>query len=149
MEHHEVLAKLFQVSHRLHEDRVRHMEMETANAIEADLVRISKMQTLPNSSHNILRLLKEAENLNQRTLATQMGISAQAVSEAVKKLVQCGYVTKVVGAQNNENRIALTQEGREVAEKLDRRIKSHASVVLGSLNQEELMQLDKLLCKLL
>ncbi|MFI3312697.1 MAG: winged helix-turn-helix transcriptional regulator, partial [Eubacteriales bacterium] len=98
---------------------------------------------------NILRLLKDKESLNQRTLATQMGTSAQAVSEAVKKLVQCGYVTKVVGTQNNENRIALTAEGQEVAEKLDRRIKSHASVVLGSFSQEELMELDRLLTKLL
>ncbi len=149
MEHHEVMAKLLQVAHRLHADRIRYKEAEIANGDPVQMAQSVQIEALPISCRNILCRLREVESMNQRTLAKQMNISAQAVSESIKKLVQAGYITEVLGTQNNENRIALTAEGRIIAEKLNLRIKSHAAMVLGSLDQGELTQLDTLLSKLL
>ncbi len=148
MERQDVLAKLFQVSEQLRMSRMQHRREREATETPAQKAESATIERLPNSGRNLLRLLKDVESMNQRTLAKQMDISAQAVSEVIKKLVQCGYITKECGAQNNENLIALTAEGKVVAEKLDRRIKAHAAVVLAPLSEEELVSLDALLSKL-
>lgn len=149
MQQQDVLAKLFRVSEQLRVDRMKHKRAEAATATPAQAAEQAAIEAIPNSGRNLMRLLKDVESLNQRTLAKQLDISAQAVSEVIKKLVGAGFITKECGAQNNENLIALTPAGKQVAEKLDSRIKAHAAVVLAPLSEEELITLDALLSKLI
>lgn len=149
MQQHDVLAKLFHVSEQLSVDRKNRKKADAATETPAQRAERDVIEALPNSGRNLLRRLNEAESMNQRTLAKQMEISAQAVSEVIKKLVQAGFVIKECGAQNNENLITLTPAGKVVAEKLDYRIKEHAAEVLAPLTEKELVTLDGLLTKLI
>lgn len=149
MQRRDVLAKLFRVSEQLRVDRIKHKRAETANETPEQAAERVVVETIPNSGRNLMRLLKDVESINQRTLAKQLNISAQAVSEVIKKLAQAGFITKECGAQNNENLIALTPAGKRVSDKLDNRIKEHAAVVLAPLTEEELVTLDGLLSKLI
>ncbi len=148
MEKYQVLAKLFGVSARLRQDKVKHKQAQAREKTAEEQLWTKEIETLSNSGRNVLCSLKNNGSTNQRTLAKQMDISAQAVSETVKKLEQGGYITKEGGVQNNENFIALTPRGEEVADVLDRRIKQHAEVVLKNLNEQELETLYALLVKL-
>ncbi len=152
MEKYLVLTKLFSVSARLSADKMQHEEAALKAKGEPtpeEKAAREEVKRMSSSARQMLCYLTNNPITNQRTIAKQLNISAQAVSETIKKLQQGGYITKTCGAQNNENIIGLTPKGEEVASKLNSRIRSHAEDVFEQFNEAELEQLDALLSKLI
>ncbi len=104
---------------------------------------------LSHSARKTLALLSREGPQNQRTMAQLLGISPQAVSEMVKKLLQVDCITKEQGKQKNENLISLTDSGADLGLLLREIIEFHANDFFSPLNQEELEQFHSILVKLL
>ncbi len=97
----------------------------------------------------ILKILLDEKKLNQRSIARKMKITAQGVSENIKKLIELKYVYKEQGISHNENFILLTEIGEKRAKSVDYEFTKDAETFLGTLTltQEELLILDLLLNK--
>lgn len=104
---------------------------------------------LPHSGRKILVVLQEKGEINQRTLAHEVGVSPQAASESIKKLELSGCVKKVNGIQKNEKLISLTELGEEMAHLLHLVIVLHAKQLFHKFSSDEVGQLGTLLDKLL
>ncbi len=98
----------------------------------------------------ILRILLDEKKINQRTIAKKMKISAQGVSENIKKLIEMEYVYKEQGVSYNENFILLTEKGEKRAQSLHHEFSKDADIFFSGVNltQEELLILDILLSKM-
>lgn len=129
MERHLALAKFYQVAEGI---RKSNHKSRPVNA--------EKKGHIQPSGCNTMCLLLKHEKLNQRSIAKLLGLSAQAVSEIIKKLEGVGYVDKVYGVQNNENIIVLTQSGKERAIEMDAGIKKHAQSLFENFSDEEVVQ---------
>lgn len=127
-----LLLKLFDVYEKIRKDQEEHLK----NAPHKPPFDHKKSQHSHSVRHLLMAIHKD-DKLNQRTLASKMHISSQAVSELVKKLSQEGLVEKISGAQNNENYIVLTEKGLSIAKHLEERIEGHANALLGGLTEEE------------
>lgn len=95
-----------------------------------------------------LWLLLKYESLNQRNIAKTMNISAQAVSEIIKKLLEKELINKESGELNNENIITLTDEGKIVAEKIDMKMKDLSENIFKDFSEEEVETFNYLLGKI-
>lgn len=139
MERYLVLSKLFEVSAKLKKHRF---------AEQAETVPQQEIKKLSGAGRAMVAQLYRQGTMNQRAIASAMHITAQAVSETVKKSEQGGFVQKIDGDQNNENLVSLTEIGIEVGEILDARIKNHAEFVFDALSDDELNQFYHLLSKM-
>ncbi len=97
---------------------------------------------------NTLRLLIDSENINQRTLSKKLNVTAQAMSETIKKLFENGYVEKINNKVNNENIISLTEKGKERAIHFDKVINNVTEGIFANLEQDEKATLLNLLAKI-
>lgn len=95
-----------------------------------------------------LWLLLQEESLNQRNIAKKMNISAQAVSEIIKKLVEQELVHKESGEFNNENIITLTEQGKLVANRIDQKMSRLSEHMLKDFTKEELQTFHMLIQKM-
>ncbi|MFI3175109.1 MAG: MarR family transcriptional regulator [Bacillota bacterium] len=95
-----------------------------------------------------LWLLFTQGSLNQRNIAKSMNISAQAVSEIMKKLLEKEFIRRESGELNNENIITLTEDGEVVAKKIDARMKLLSENIFNEFTAEELETLARLLDKM-
>lgn len=103
---------------------------------------------MPPSARNLLLILLEYKNFNQRTLAKHMNITAQGVSEVVRKLEQKELIFRERGEVYNENIIFLTERGKEIAERLDVQATLHSENLFRDFTEEDLMKFDELLMKI-
>lgn len=142
-----VLSKILQLTEILsHESKLTFSpELEEHQTQFFTLERMN----LPHSGRKMLVILQEKGEINQRTLAHEVGISPQAASESIKKLELSGCVRKVSGTQKNEKLISLTDLGEEMADLLHLVIVLHAKQVFHRFSSEEVGQLGSLLDKLL
>lgn len=150
MEKYQVLEELFRVNTQIQEYRMQKRE-ESEKKHSGDTKTTSKFDKLEKFSSNakrILILLMQEENINQRSIAKQMDISSQAVSEVIKKLEQNGCVTKTAGAQNNENIISITDHGKDAAKEFKKRLSNHAELVFSNMTDKEIQVFQQLLCKI-
>lgn len=104
---------------------------------------------LSHSARKTLALLSRNGPQNQRTMAQLLGISPQAVSEMVKKLLQSQCITKVQGNQKNENLISLTELGENIGLLLQELLEQHAREFFSPLSQAELSEFHRYLDKLM
>ncbi len=141
MERYLVLGKFYSVSEKLKKDKLNHQKI--------DGVETNEMANISPSGRNILCHLLVNDNLNQRAISKKMNLSAQAISENLKKLERSGYIIRTDGTQNNENMIRFTLEGEKMAMKLDKKIRSHAKEVFKEMSEEEIEKLYYLLDKML
>jgi DNA-binding MarR family transcriptional regulator len=59
--------------------------------------------------------LSKSDNLpSQKELAEQIGVSAAAISGALKKLEDDGLVMKKIGSDNRFNEIIITEKGKNI-----------------------------------
>lgn len=82
-------------------------------------------------------LLREGD-MNQSAIARHMFVSAQAISEMVKKLETRQLIVRVSGEYNNANIIRLTQLGEETAKEYEESTKEVADSIFGDFTEEEL-----------
>ncbi len=100
------------------------------------------------TAKNTLRILLTEDNINQRTISKKLNVTAQAMSETIKKLVDRGYVVKTNNKTNNENIITLTLEGREKAVFIDSLLNKVSENVFSMLTDEEKSNLVAILDKI-
>lgn len=78
------------------------------------------------TQHRILMHLARCEKLpSQKELADHLDVSAAAVTGALKKIEQDGYVERTLGSDNRYNELRITDKGRELV-KLTRKLFSEA-----------------------
>lgn len=140
MEKYQILVKIFEVNESLKKRPIESKEYQ----VEKD-----KVGRLPESAKSILCFLLQKDSINQRTIAKSLNISAQAVSEAMKKLEEKGYIIKINGEINNENLIMLTEPGKTLAMKFDYHIKLQAEDALAQFTIEEIEELYRLMEKII
>lgn len=104
---------------------------------------------LPHMARKMIGVLTKEGRVNQRTLATYMRISPQAVSENIKKLEKLGVITKESGLQKNENYIFLTEQGMELSKVFQAELEKHVASVFQDFDDLELEQLEQLLNKIM
>lgn len=90
------------------------------------------------TSENVLCLLLKEGSLNQRNIAKTMNISAQAVSEMIKKLLDNELINKENGELNNENIITLTEKGVKLANKIDKKMSVIAESIFDDFTQDDM-----------
>lgn len=147
MEQVSVLIKILRLSELLHDHK--ETQRKTVEKETPPILQEIRGKQLSHSGRKLVTVLYGLGACNQRALAQAVGITPQAVSETVKKLESCGYLTKVSGLQKNENFISLTPQGEELAVALNEMIQRHARDVFSQFEEEELSQLGGLLDKLL
>ncbi|MFI3209625.1 MAG: MarR family transcriptional regulator [Peptostreptococcaceae bacterium] len=128
------------------EMKKKRMEMKENMTGEEKVQR--RNHKMSSATKNILCYLLTNEDINQQTLAKIMNISPQATSEIIKRLEGKGLILKTSGEYKNENIINLTEEGREVADHVDKKIKEDAKNIFKDFTEEELDLLSKLIEKL-
>ena len=70
---------------------------------------------LHRTQHIILMKLSKGGALpSQKELAELIGVSAAAISGAVKRLEDDGYIVRKIGSDNRFNEIAITEQGKAV-----------------------------------
>lgn len=139
----QLLEKLFDVYEKMKSDQNKKIQYNTASSNDKEKVKLS------HSMRKLLVLVYHKKQINQRSIALEMSISSQAVSEMIKKLETKGFVEKTNGLQNNENYIVLTPSGCERAIFYEERIKNHADNLLSELSDEEIKTMYELLDKII
>lgn len=103
---------------------------------------------LPPAAKNTLMVLLAEKSLNQRTLAKRMNITAQGVSDVIKKLEEKELILRQRGEVYNENIIELSEKGEIVAKVLDEKTKIHAERLFEAFTEQDLIKFHELLEKL-
>lgn len=99
-------------------------------------------------AQNTLCLLLKEGSLNQRSIAKQVHVTGQAISELMKKLELREWVLRTHGEQNNENIITLTEKGAEKARALEAKREKTAEQLFHNFTEEEIKSLHYLLGKI-
>ncbi len=103
---------------------------------------------MPPSARKLLCVLLREGSLNQRNIANMTNVTAQAVSEMIKKLEHKELIQKESGEINNENIISLTEKGMEIANKLEAQAQEYAEKLFAGFTEEEMKSLHNLIEKL-
>ncbi len=162
MEQQALYLRLFEICEQMRFDAKQHHAAKPATA-KTDLPPCATSKTdanggaphhprdplkMPPSARGVLRVLLQQSPLNQRTIAGILHLTAPAVSEAVKKLEGRGLLTRVHGEFNNEYRLALTEQGKDIARQMDEKAKRDAAKLFCNFTQDELDTLAQLLEKM-
>ncbi len=102
---------------------------------------------MPPSARSVLTILLREKKLNQRTLAKTANITAQGISDMLKKLEKDGIINKEAGNAYNENIIELTEKGEKLALEIQAKTKVHAEKMFKNFTHEELAMFENMLEK--
>lgn len=94
-------------------------------------------QKMSLATKNALLVLAKQGNINQRTLSKHLKVSAQAVSEIIKKLEQQELIERRKNKINNENIIIITEKGKEFTARFENVIDVVADNLFQNLSIEE------------
>ena len=107
----ELLFKFFEVNELIKNEIKHQTGLKNKNKDKNE-----KNKSLSLNAKNALRILADSKEINQRTLSKKLNITAQAMSEILKKLEQAQYIERKNNKINNENIILITEKGKEKAE---------------------------------
>ena len=94
----------------------------------------------------ILVLLLAMNGASQAELVRSLNVSAATVAVSVARLERLGYVRRERNQQNQRaNALALTESGREQANRLQTAMRDACAQALRGLNEEDLTRLSTLL----
>jgi len=94
---------------------------------------------LHRTQHRILMiLLKEGKLISQKTLAQRLEITPAAVTGALKKLENEGYISKVVGDDSRFNELYITEAGKEFVERVRNTFSATDQKLFADFTDEEL-----------
>ena len=96
----------------------------------------------------VLTVINQQGSMNQRTLATKLGIRPQSLLEVITRLEKNGLIIKANDETNKKaNIIVLTQKGIIEATNAHKRIAKHAATFFEALSEEETETFIKLIEK--
>lgn len=105
-----------------------------------------KKKMSPLAESTLCLLLREG-GMNQSAIARHMYVSAQAISELMKKFETRQLIVRVSGEYNNENIIRLTKLGEDTAKEYAKNSKKVAENIFEHFTEEELAIFSLLLNK--
>lgn len=132
----------------INDNRKHHKNKESREVTKENINHRNSHKKMSFGARNTLLLLLNHERLNQRNIAKMLNISAQAVSEIIKKLLERELINKNNGELNNENIITLTAEGKVIAEKFNIKINLLADNIFKDFSEEEIKILENLITKI-
>lgn len=118
-------------------------EMEELARVESNL------KELTISQMHYLEVISQLSNPNVTELATEMQLSKPTVTVALEKLLQKGFVSKVVSDEDRRSsHLHLTKKGMQINQMHEKAHTRFAELMAESLEPAELEQLTMLLEKL-
>ena len=91
------------------------------------------------TQHRILMQLARCEKLpSQKELADYLDITPAAVTGALKKIEQDGYVERTLGQDNRYNELKITEKGRALVAKTRKLFSETYSLMFDGFSEEEL-----------
>lgn len=100
---------------------------------------VSKQFGLHRTQHIILMILASKGKLpSQKELASRLNITPAAVTGAVKKLENSGYIRRSMGCDNRFNEIMITDKGRATVEKSKEIFSEIDNLLFSGFSNEEL-----------
>ena len=98
----------------------------------------------------ILSILRRENGIGQKELAERLQIRPASLSELLDKMQKSGWIQRQVNERDRRKiNIFLTDSGQIVSEQMIEARRDMANGVFGVLSQEEQMQLETLLSKLI
>ncbi|MFI3326700.1 MAG: winged helix-turn-helix transcriptional regulator [Clostridia bacterium] len=139
----QLLMELLSVTHSInpHKKHGHHKENGEKKPEKDEL----RMQP---SAKNVLLILLEEKNINQRTISKRLNITAQGVSDVIKKLENKELIVREKGEVYNENIITLTEKGMSVAKKLDEQSTASSQKLFENFSDDDLKKFEELLAKI-
>ena len=99
--------------------------------------------------HRILMHLARHDKLpSQKELADRLDVTPAAITGALKKIEQDGYVERTLGQDNRYNELRITEKGRELDNKICKRVYEEEALAMENLTESECETLMKLLGKI-
>lgn len=100
----------------------------------------------------LMYLAREGKLPSQKTLAEYFEITPAAISGALQKLQEDGYVVKSLGSDNRFNEITITEKGKEVVERTKKAFAAVDDALFAGFSEEELGEftayLERIVCNL-
>ncbi len=94
---------------------------------------------LHRTQHRILMHLARLGRLpSQKELAEHLNITPAAVTIALKKIEQDGYVERTLGQDNRYNELCITEKGREIVKKTRRLFSEADAAMFSGFSESEL-----------
>lgn len=121
-------------------------EFKTDNSKNIDFKKFKMKMSGP--TKEVFYLLLKEGSLNQRSIASRIGVSPQAISLMIKKLETKGIIKKEQGVQHNENIITLTEDGKEFASQVENYIGTVSNSVFENFTEDEMSTFSELLEKI-
>lgn len=124
--------------------------MQAGRAHRAAIDRVTAELDIHRSQHGMLMYLNEAKNKpSQKEICEHFDISAATVAVTLKKLEKNGFIERRRnGDDNRENRISITDKGREVLERTCEIFSRCDEKAFSSFTDEELEEFMLLLNKM-
>ena len=94
---------------------------------------------LHRTQHIILMKLAKNDSLpSQKELCEHIGVSAAAISGALKKLEDGGFIVRKIGNDNRFNQVTITEQGKAVVSETEKIFAEIDRGLFESFSQEEI-----------
>lgn len=104
---------------------------------------------LHRTQHRILMHIARNDKLgSQKSIAEHMGVSSAAITGALKKLEQDGFIARKQGMDGRFNEVTITEKGKKIVEETRQLFSSADTSLFDSFSDEELDSYIKNLTKI-
>ena len=101
------------------------------------------------TQHRILMHIARNNKLgSQKSIAEHMGVSSAAITGALKKLEQDGYIERKHGADGRFNEVAITEKGKRIVEETKQLFFAADTSLFDGFTEDELESYMKNLSKI-
>ena len=110
---------------------------------------ITQTEGIPDSYRTVLMFLNRHPGSGQRSIAEFAGVTTSAINQAVKSMLEEGFLRKEVDPSDKRNsQLYLTEKGQDAAKRLIRKLDASDDAITAMLGQEKEAELMALLDKL-
>ena len=110
---------------------------------------ITQTEGIPDSYRTVLMFLNRHPGSGQRSIAEFAGVTTSAVNQAVKSMLEEGFLRKEVDPADKRNsQLYLTERGRDAAERLIGKLEASDDAITAMLGEEKETELIALLDEL-
>lgn len=86
----------------------------------------------------LMHLTRRSLFPSQKELAEHLGITPAAVTGALKKLEEDGYIERSLGSDNRYNEIKISELGKDVVKQTEKMFSEIDGLILNGLTEEEI-----------
>ncbi|SHJ17788.1 MarR family winged helix-turn-helix transcriptional regulator [Propionispora hippei] len=130
MQQEEVIVKGINIISESMRESMRRYKEDTPDSKELFNLSITQL--------HYLHVISERANVTITELADLFGVQKSTVTVTVNKLLQCGYIEKIISKDDlRVVYVSLTQKGKEVIKLEDKGYRQFAASILAMLDEEE------------